>query len=114
VEGVTLDSELAKLFGGDLLTGGVLATIEAGAHDEAATIGRISDEIDDGFVGPQRSAAPVDRDEREEAMLDLVPLAGAGREMTDVDGEIELDLRYGGCPGLGGLAQLRRSRHCPA
>jgi hypothetical protein len=54
VEGVALDPELAKLLRGDPLADGILATIEPGAHDEAATVGCVSDEIDDGF---RRSAA---------------------------------------------------------
>jgi hypothetical protein len=37
-----------------------------------------------------RAYAPVDRDEREQAMLHLVPLAGAGRKVADMDRHVEL------------------------
>ena len=85
VEVVALDLQLAQFLRRDLLAGRIAATIESGAHDEATAVGRVADEVDDGLVGPQRASAPVDRDEREQAVLDLVPLAGAGREVADVD-----------------------------
>jgi hypothetical protein len=37
-------------------------------------------------VTDERFSAPVARYEREEAMLDLVPFAGAGRQVTHGDG----------------------------
>ena len=43
------------------------------------------DELHDRFVVAQRFAAPVRRDEREEPVLDLVPLAGPGREVAGRD-----------------------------
>ena len=44
-------------------------------------------QLHDGY--DQWLAAPVLRDEREQPVLDLVPLAGAGRQMTDGDGHAE-------------------------
>ena len=67
-----------------------MAAIEPRAHDEAASVHRVADEVDDRLVGPQRPAAPVDRDEREQTVLDLVPLARAGREVADPDCDAEL------------------------
>jgi hypothetical protein len=87
---VALDLQVAQLFLGDLLARGIAATIKSGAHDETALVGRVADEVDDGLVVPQRASAPVDRDEREQTVLDLVPLAGAGREVTDVDRHVEV------------------------
>ena len=58
--------------------------------DEPAAVGRVSDEADDCFVGPERPAAPVDRDERKQSVLDLVPLAGARRQVADVDRDVDL------------------------
>jgi hypothetical protein len=43
------------------------------------------DQVDDHLVAGQRPAAPVLADVREQAVLDLVPLARAGREVTDLD-----------------------------
>ena len=40
---------------------------------------------DDYLVADQRLPPPVHADEREQAVLDLVPLAGARREMADGD-----------------------------
>ena len=45
--------------------------------------------MDDGLVADEWLAAPVLCDEREQAMLDPVPLAGARRQMTDRDGNAE-------------------------
>ena len=50
---------------------------------EARRGSRGRDEADAGRMREQRLAAPVLRDEREETMLDLVPLAGARRAMAD-------------------------------
>ena len=46
---------------------------------------RRRDEVDDRFVTDQRLAQRVLADEREEPMLDLVPLAGARREVAHRD-----------------------------
>ena len=44
-----------------------------------------SDEVDDRLQRDERLAPPVHRDEREQPVLDLVPLRGAGREVADLD-----------------------------
>jgi len=43
--------------------------------------------VHDRFVVPQWLASPIGRDEGKEAGLDLVPLAGPGRKMTDRNGQ---------------------------
>jgi hypothetical protein len=43
------------------------------------------DQLDDHGMGEQRFAAPVLRDDGEEAMFDAVPLAGAGGMVGDRD-----------------------------
>ena len=50
----------------------------------------VADAVDDGLVGRQRGAPPVRRDVAEESVLDLVPLARAGGEMTHVNGQAGL------------------------
>src|SRR4051812_25921224 len=82
MECVWLDLQGAEVLRGDLLASWVATTVEPRADDEAATIGRVADRVDDRLVGPQRPAAPVDRDEREQTMLDLVPLARAWWEVV--------------------------------
>jgi hypothetical protein len=47
---------------------------------------------DDDLMADERPAAPVAGHKREEAMLDLVPLAGAGRQATHGDGCAEIVL----------------------
>ena len=60
------------------------------SHLQACVGGGGGDQFDDDLMADERFAAPVLRDEREQAVLDLVPLAGAGRQMTDGDGNAEL------------------------
>ena len=49
--------------------------------------GGAGDQVDDGLVAGQRTAAPVLRDEAEEALLDLAPLARPRRKMTHVEAQ---------------------------
>src|SRR3982750_3300360 len=74
---------------GDLLASWVATAVEPRADDEATAIGRVADQVDDRLVGPQRPAAPVDRDEREQTVLDLVPFAGAWWKVAHVDRDVE-------------------------
>jgi hypothetical protein len=50
----------------------------------------MANELDESFEGRQWLAPPVLGDVTEEAMLDLVPLAGAGREVTDPHTQVRL------------------------
>src|SRR5882672_10093499 len=47
------------------------------------------DQLDDHAMADEGLGAPVLADEGEEAVLDLVPLAGAGRQVADRDVEAE-------------------------
>ena len=69
---------------------GVLAGVEFAAHGEAGFGGRGRDQLDDHAIADEWFGAPVLADEREEAVLDFVPLAGAGRQVADRDVEAEL------------------------
>jgi hypothetical protein len=64
---------------GDLLAEGVVAGVEVGFDPQAGAGGGGGDQLDDRAVGGERPAPPVDGDEREEAVLDFVPLGGARR-----------------------------------
>ena len=59
--------------------------------DDPSGLGRCSgDEIHDGPVVGQGPVSPVGGDERKEAMLDFVSLAGARRKVTDRDRQLPL------------------------
>ena len=53
--------------------------VELAAHGQAGVGSGGADQVDYDAVADQRPGAPVDADEREQPVLDLVPLAGAGR-----------------------------------
>src|ERR1700736_5313014 len=74
---------------GDFDAGRISVGVDLGMNLEAGFGGGSSDQLNDDLVADERLAAPVLGNEREEAVLDLVPLAGAGRQMADGDGEIE-------------------------
>ena len=58
------------------------AIIDFGMDLQTLGGSRSGDEVDDHLEADERLAPPVLTDEAEEPMLDLVPLAGAGREVT--------------------------------
>ena len=64
--------------------------IKPGIHLKPGAVRGAGDEVDDRLERDQRLAAPVHRDEREQAVLDFVPLRGAGREVADLDLELGL------------------------
>lgn len=68
---------------------GVFLFIELGTHGEARIGCRGRYELDDRAETAQGLATPVDRDEGKEPMLDFVPLAGPGRQMTYRNGKLE-------------------------
>ena len=51
--------------------------IEFAANLQAGVRGRCGDQLDDDLMADERFAAPVGGNEREQAMLDLVPLCAA-------------------------------------
>src|SRR3990172_7206167 len=82
VEAVTFQVDTLHLLVRDAPAGGVCSAIQTTDDLKALRGRRPSDQVDDRLVVAQRLAPPVRGDEREEAMLDLVPPAGARREMT--------------------------------
>src|SRR5262245_39655073 len=89
MELVLLDLEGTEFLGRDLLAGGVFPALDLRLDDETTTVRRVRDQVDDDLVSAQWSAPPVDRDEREQPVFDLVPLAGARREVADSDRDPE-------------------------
>ena len=74
---------------GDLDAGRVGLGIEFATDLETGLCSCRADQLNDHLMADQRLSAPVAGDEGEEAMLDLVPLAGAWRQVTDGDRDIE-------------------------
>ena len=67
----------------------VFVIIEFAVHRQAFARARGTDELDDGVVTDQRLAAPVHRDEREQPVFNLVPLAGPRRQVAHRDGQTQ-------------------------
>jgi hypothetical protein len=65
----------------DAKSDGVRMGIQASSDMQTSLGSCVADELDDGLVIDQGAGAPVLSDMAEEAVLDLVPLAGARRKM---------------------------------
>src|SRR5215471_3103308 len=74
---------------GDLYAGWIGVLIELTVNLEAGLGCGGGDELDDCLIAYERLAAPVLSDERKQAMFDLVPFAGAGRQVAHGDGNAE-------------------------
>src|SRR5579864_5854582 len=87
VEGMALEIDLGHLWvrGGGSLRIGALVNLRPDPESGGRS-GR-SNEADDGGEAHQRFGTPVHRNVREQAVLDLVPLAGSRREVANGDGE---------------------------
>ena len=59
--------------------------VQGRLHGQAGAGVGGADQLDDGFIARQRLTAPVLGDGGEQPMLDLVPFAGARREMAHRD-----------------------------
>ena len=66
---------------------GVGVRVDLRANGQASARGGVGDQLHDDLVADERTAAPVHRDEREQAMLDLVPFARARWEVAYPDGQ---------------------------
>jgi hypothetical protein len=60
----------------------VAVGIQGRPHEKSGFRRRVGDQVDDGLVTDQWFASPVLRDEAEQAVLDLVLLAGARRKVA--------------------------------
>src|SRR3984893_10907531 len=68
----------------------VLAGVKFTAHSEAGFGGSGRNQLDDHPIADEWLGAPVLADKGKEAVFDLVPLAGAGRQGADHDVEAEI------------------------
>ena len=89
VEFMALEIDAGEVGGGDFDAGRIRIGVDLGTDLEAGFGGGGGDQLDNDLMADERFAAPVLGDEREEAVLDLVPLAGTRRQVADSDGEIE-------------------------
>src|SRR6266487_2992296 len=85
-----MEVEALKLTLGDLDAGRVGALVELGLDCQTSLRGGVGDEVDDDVVGDEGSAAPVASNVAEHPMLNLVPLACAGRKMAHSDADTGL------------------------
>src|SRR3954449_9089553 len=69
---------------------GIAVRVKFALHAQASPGGGCADQVHDDTVAHQRRGAPVLADEREQPVLDRVPLRGAGRQMMDRDGQTAL------------------------
>ena len=92
---VTVERVAGDIDGGQLSVGhfeplAILSFIQFSPNFEAGVGSRCGDQLDDGAIAAQWLAAPVHRDEREETMLDFVPLARPGRQVANRNCNLEL------------------------
>src|SRR6516225_3056648 len=79
---MALQAEAGHLLVRDLDTLWIFAGIDLGTDPQSGLGRGGGDEIDNHLVTHERFAAPVLTDEREQPMLNLVPLAGSGRQIS--------------------------------
>src|SRR5689334_781340 len=87
---VPLDGQFGKLRVGHLETSLVGILVQLGTDAEPCFGGRAADQIDHDLAADQGTSAPVVGDVAEHPMFDLVPLAGSGGKVTDLDREAEV------------------------
>jgi len=84
---VDIDPGHLSIGRGDAL--GIATCVEFAAERQACFGRRGANQIDDDAIADQRLGTPVHADEREQAVLYLVPLAGSGRQVVDIDLDAE-------------------------
>src|SRR5450755_5059445 len=85
MELVRFDAYGGQLGVGDHNTLRIRVEVQVGMYRESALGPGAGNEIDDNLMTDQGLPPPVHRDEGEHAVLDLVPLARAWREVTHAD-----------------------------
>jgi hypothetical protein len=90
MEGITADIQELHFLLTDLAPFFIPSVIEPRLKGEAGFRFRVPDQVDDGDAVQQGAPTPIFRNEAEQALLELVPLAGARQKVRDVDGEVEI------------------------
>src|SRR5271166_7018016 len=83
-------SQVSKLFVADLNLGFVMVGVQSSLNNQARARRGTGDEVDDGLMTHQGLPAPVLRDEAEQTMLNLVPLARARGKVADQEFHLQL------------------------
>ena len=86
MERVAGDVDCGEFGIGDFNAPGIFTFVQLGAHSESGCGCRCRDQLNNGFEASQGLSAPIERDERKEAVFDFVPFTGAWRQMADGDG----------------------------
>ena len=87
MEFVAFDRYVGEFFIGDFDSRLVRVFVKLGANAQTRLGCHAADQVHYDLASQQRAASPVVGDVAEHSMLDLVPLAGAGREVTDLHGK---------------------------
>src|SRR2546426_2012778 len=90
MERMWMERQAVHLRGGNDDAGRVAALVQLGLDAQARCGAGVANQVDNRFKRAERTASPVLGDVTEEAVLYLVPLAGAGREMRDVDPQAQV------------------------
>src|SRR5712691_2759709 len=86
MEKMTRQIDGGKFGIGDFHALGVFVLIQFGADGESGGSCGGRDQLNNRLKAAQGLSAPIEGDEGKEAMFDLVPLAGPGRQMANSDG----------------------------
>ncbi len=88
MKGIADDVEGLELSVAEGEAGRIGVAVLDGRDVQSLLGGRMRDQLNDGFQRRERLGAPVNGNERKEAMLDLVPFAGGRRIMRHRDREL--------------------------
>jgi hypothetical protein len=87
VHGMPLQRQSLEALFADRDPDGVVAVVEVGLDPQTGARGRGRDRLNNDLMAGQRPAPPVERDVREQSVLDFVPLACRRRIVTDGDSQ---------------------------
>jgi len=82
-----LKIDFSQLFWGNLHSRWITPGVKPGLDAKPRCRRRTPDQVDNRLMAYQRSASPILRDKGKHAVLNLVPLARARREVTDLDAQ---------------------------
>jgi hypothetical protein len=85
MEVVTFDGQRGEFLVRDFDSRRVVSIIELRLDAQTFRGRRVTDQIDDDLAADQRPTTPILGDVAKHPMFDLIPLAGAWREMADLD-----------------------------
>ena len=83
MKSIEFDLDVGHLCVRNLNLGGIMFPVQNAADFKAGIRARVGYQVHNRGVRQQRLATPVLTDVREQTVFDLVPFAGAGRQVTD-------------------------------